>query len=65
MTRKHFILIAEIISKAHVDGILSDEAVVLLADRLTNGLADTNTLFDKMKFYHAATNGIKIHELRK
>ena len=55
MTRKHYILIADVIKQANKDGVLSNKAAILLADRFANALVVTNDNFDKARFYNAAT----------
>ena len=55
MTRKHYNLIADVIKQANRDGVLSNVAAILLADRFAKALVGTNDNFDKSRFYNAAT----------
>ena len=58
MTRKHYNLIADVIKQANRDGVLSNVAAILLADRFAKALVGTNDIFDKSRFYNAATEHI-------
>jgi hypothetical protein len=55
MTRKDFILIAEVIR--NLDEVLDEYALEVLAENMAEALADTNTQFDQARFLSAC--GVK------
>lgn len=55
MTRKDFILIAEVIR--NLDEVLDEYALEVLAENMAEALADTNTQFDQARFLTAC--GVK------
>ena len=55
MTRKDFVLIAEVIR--NLDEVLDETALEVLAENMAEALADTNTQFDTARFLTAC--GVK------